>query len=168
MSEKCTNCGHDVTALNSFGVCASGEGCLRRQLSQAVEAKEKMERRAECAEQKCHNLEGEKQQLNDAALDIIAKMTEAQVETYERAESLRRQLAQAAEGRKREEERAGRATDAMLVAEQRERRAKVENERLRAALARIAEWPYDIMGDCVAQAKAEAALAAKEKADGNK
>ncbi|MFH1569515.1 MAG: hypothetical protein ABIL09_16080 [Gemmatimonadota bacterium] len=28
--------------------------------------------------------------------------------------------------------------------------------RYRAALERIAEWPYDIMHDCVAEAKAEA------------
>jgi regulator of replication initiation timing len=45
---------------------------------------------------------------------------------------------------------------------------QAENERLRKALHRIAEWPYDIMGDCVADARREAAEAAREKSDATK
>ncbi len=40
-----------------------------------------------------------------------------------------------------------------------------EIARLRDALIRIAEWPYDIMGDCVAEATAEARAAMEAKHD---
>lgn len=41
-------------------------------------------------------------------------------------------------------------------------RLRADNITMRTALNRIAEWPYDIMGDCVAEAKREAAEAAKK------
>jgi nitrogenase subunit NifH len=40
--------------------------------------------------------------------------------------------------------------------------ARRELEQARAVLRRIADWPYDIMGDCVAEARKEAAEAAKK------
>jgi hypothetical protein len=41
-------------------------------------------------------------------------------------------------------------------------RAQEEIARLREALKRIYEWPYDIMGDCVYDARKEAEDALKE------
>lgn len=43
---------------------------------------------------------------------------------------------------------------------------KTEVERLREALKRIRDWPYDIMGDCVYDARKEAQAALKEAANG--
>jgi len=43
------------------------------------------------------------------------------------------------------------------------RRGDEEIERLRSALRRIRDWPYDIMGDCVADAQREAGETLKEK-----
>jgi hypothetical protein len=42
------------------------------------------------------------------------------------------------------------------------KRLRAENEQMRTALRRVAVWPYDIMGDCVAEAKHETAEAAKD------
>ena len=39
---------------------------------------------------------------------------------------------------------------------------RAEVERLKGALRRIADWPYDLMDDCVAEARAEAAHADSE------
>jgi predicted RNase H-like nuclease (RuvC/YqgF family) len=41
-------------------------------------------------------------------------------------------------------------------------KAQEEIARLRGALERIREWPYDIMGDCVYDARKEAEEALKE------
>jgi hypothetical protein len=41
-------------------------------------------------------------------------------------------------------------------------KAQEEIARLRTVLKRIREWPYDIMGDCVYEARKEAEEALKE------
>jgi len=43
---------------------------------------------------------------------------------------------------------------------------KAEVEKLREALKRIRDWPYDIMGDCVYDARKEAEDALKEATNG--
>jgi hypothetical protein len=56
-----------------------------------------------------------------------------------------------------------RAEEARRLEDPRITEFEVENARLSAALRTIAEWPFDIRGDCVADARklAQAALAPK-------
>ena len=56
---------------------------------------------------------------------------------------------------------------AKLMGEKKEEIAtlKAEMERLREVLKRIRDWPYDIMGDCVYDARKEAQAALKEAAN---
>ncbi len=76
-----------------------------------------------------------------------------------------RRISEATEIRKKDEEL---KINAKMLARQTDlaREAEVnlmETERLRAALRRIREWPYDVMGDCVYEARKEAEDALKEE-----